>query len=111
MPSKMNSATASIAHRRAMIYLVFTSSFKPKSHSASHHSRHSQRLERRARDRVSCVEQVLHGDEGFNVADKRARDRHVEDREAAQRQSVLVIVKLFARGAKLQCGRNESRIR
>src|SRR5215470_4363095 len=32
------------------------SSFKPKPHPAPQHSRHSQRLERRARDGVSFVE-------------------------------------------------------
>src|SRR5262249_35729617 len=87
------------------------SSFEPKPHSAPYHPRHSQRLKRRARDGVSFVEQVLHRDECFDVPGERSRDRHVENREAVQRQAVLVIVELFARGAELHCGGDESRVR
>src|SRR5262245_12170743 len=68
------------------------SAFEPKPHPAPKHSRHSRRLERSARDGVSFVEQVLHGDEGLDKASERPRDRHVEHREAAQRQAILVVV-------------------
>src|SRR5262245_37938365 len=87
------------------------SSFKSEPYSASNHSRHPQRLKRRAPDGVPFVEYILHGDEGLDVADERARDRHVEHREAAQRQTVLVVVELFARGAELHRGGDVSRIR
>ena len=66
------------------------SSFKPKPQSAPHHSRHSQRLDRRAPDRVSFVKQVLRGDERFDEAVERACGR--------------VLHMAFAKGDQLRFG-------
>src|SRR5262245_6782987 len=87
------------------------SSFESDPYSASNHSRHSQSLNRRASDGVAFVEQVLRGDEDFEVTGKRARDHHVNHREAAERQTVLIIVELFARRAELNRGGAVSRVR
>src|SRR5262245_10906892 len=87
------------------------SPFESDPYSASEHSRHSQRLTRCARDCVSFVEQVLSGDEDFQVTCKWARDHYVDHREAAQRQTVLIIVELFAGRAKLHGGGDLSGIR
>src|SRR5215831_20319028 len=87
------------------------SSFKSEPHPAPHHSRHPKILNRRARDNESFIEQVLRGDEGFDVTGERARDHHVNHCEAAQRQTVLIIVELFARRAELHCGGDVSGIR
>src|SRR5262245_34675212 len=63
--------------------ILSESSFETEPDSASNHSRHSQSFKRRATNGVPLVEQVLRGDEHFDVPIERARDHHIDHREAA----------------------------
>ena len=74
----------------------------PNPNSTPDHAGHSQGFERRAPDGEALIQQVLHGKKRLEIFSERARNRGINQRIAAKCQQILIVVKLFARGTKLQ---------
>jgi hypothetical protein len=75
--------------------------FESQPDPAARQSRKAQGFDRRPRDGESLIEEILDGEEEFEMAVDSARHCGIDDGEPAERQAVLIVIELLTGRAEL----------